>query len=204
MSSPIAKLAGDFRGPSAEPAVVEVAGDDAETMLDALGSDTARSLFRSVHDDPAPPSVLADRVDTSVQNVHYHLSNLVDAGVVEVVGTRYSAKGNEMRIYGPAADPIVLIGAAGEAERAAIRSRLTDWATGVATLAMVALAVQFATERFAGDVASGIFEPASRGVARLTGIPALAETVAEPGLLFFLGGFIVLTVAVFRDFELDW
>jgi DNA-binding transcriptional ArsR family regulator len=199
MSSPIARLGDRSVSPDAEPVVVRVNDEAADAVLDSLGSDTARALFEAVHDDPAPPSELADRIDTSVQNVHYHLSNLRAAGVVEPVGTRYSEKGNEMTVYGPAADPIVLTGERDPGARADLGRTLRDWATGVAALGFASLAVQLGVERLTAGGAADLFEPASRGTGDPSGLVALALAVAEPGLLFFLGGLLVFVAVAVRE-----
>ncbi|MFC6794449.1 hypothetical protein ACFQFH_08985 [Halobaculum halobium] len=51
---------------------------------------------------------MADAADTSVQNVRHHVSKLVDTGLVEATDTRYSVKGREMTVYGPADDRVVV------------------------------------------------------------------------------------------------
>lgn len=197
MSSPIARLGDRVRSPEASPAVVDVDGDDAGDLVDALGSETARELYSALHDDPATPSELARELDTTVQNVHYHLSNLRAAGVVESVGTRLSEKGNEMTVYGPAADPIVLVGDASATRREDLRRVISEWAAGVSVLGLAGLAVQVAAERFLGAAASSPFEPASLGVDEGTLVRGV-ELAAEPGVLFFLGGLIVFAVAGLR------
>ncbi|MGM0590979.1 MAG: ArsR/SmtB family transcription factor [Halobacteriota archaeon] len=209
MSSPLTRLGATAEKPDANPTVVELDDERAQVVLDALRSDTARALVSAVHDDPAPPSELACRLDTSVQNVHYHLSKLAAAGVVESVGTCYSEKGNEMTIYGPAADPIVLVGSTTPSERADLRRSLLDWAAGVAALGLTSVAVQVGAERFVGGAGTDFFEPASRGVSDPGGIVHFGLTVAEPGTLFFVGGLVVFLVAalrnrgVFSSFDLD-
>jgi hypothetical protein len=42
---------------------------------------------------------IVDDVDTTLQNVHYHLNRLHEAGVIDVVDTAYSEKGREMNVY---------------------------------------------------------------------------------------------------------
>jgi DNA-binding transcriptional ArsR family regulator len=201
MSSPLARLRPDPPSTETDAAVFPVDDDDTDAVLDALSSETARNLFSSLHEEPAPPSVLARRTDTSVQNAHYHLSNLESAGVVKVVGTRYSEKGNEMDVYGPAADPIVLTGDASPAAQGELRGLLADWAAGVATIGLVGLALQLALERVVGSDAPGFFEPASTGSSKLTATAVFAEVVAAPGLLFFVGGVAVLTVALALNYR---
>lgn len=195
MSSPIARLSDRTRSPDATPAVVDVADEDAGELVDALSSETARELCSALHDAPAPASELARDLDTSVQNAHYHLSKLQSAGVVESVGTRLSEKGNEMTVYGPAADPIVFVGDASSAQRGALRRSLADWATGVSVLALTSLAVQVAAERFLTTPALLLFEPASPGVADGNAVLRSVLFFAEPGLLFFAGGLVVFVVA---------
>ena len=81
-----------------ERTVVDVDGPSA--ALSVLSSDTAQALLRALGTAPGTTSDLADRVDTSPQNVHYHLENLRDADLVTEVGTWYSSKGREMPVFG--------------------------------------------------------------------------------------------------------
>ncbi|MFC6872426.1 ArsR/SmtB family transcription factor [Halobellus marinus] len=199
MSSPLSRLAPRTRAPDASPAVVDVADDTAGELVDALGSETARLLFSRLHEDPAPPSELARDLDTSVQNVHYHLSKLETAGIVESVGTELSEKGNQMTVYGPAADPIVFVGTGSAAEREGLSERLSDWAAGLAVLALTSLAVQVAAERLLGGAIASPFEPASLGVADGNALLRGVLLFAEPGLLFFLGGLVVFLAVAFTQ-----
>lgn len=96
------------RDPDPTPAYLSVA--DAGPMLEALSSDTARSIVLELSGSPATPGEVADRVGSSIQNVSYHLSNLEDAGLVTVVGTRYSEKGYEMQVYARAVSALVIDG----------------------------------------------------------------------------------------------
>ncbi|PSQ19437.1 ArsR family transcriptional regulator [Halobacteriales archaeon QS_9_67_17] len=123
------------------PRVVGIEGDDADELLSALASETAREIVAALHDDPAPPSELADRVDSSLQNVQYHLSRLDDAGVVEVAGTAYSEKGREMDVYAPADDPLVIVAAEDE-QTSGLRAMLSRLLGGVGALLLGSAAVQ--------------------------------------------------------------
>lgn len=79
--------------------VYDLTEDDSSTVLDSLASETARAILATLADGPATASDIADEVDTSVQNAHYHLSNLREAGIISSVGTWYSSKGKEMPVY---------------------------------------------------------------------------------------------------------
>jgi DNA-binding transcriptional ArsR family regulator len=78
---------------------MDVTSSAATAALDALGSETARALVAALADRPAPASDLADAVDTSLQNVQYHLEALREAGLVVDAGTWYSSRGREMTVY---------------------------------------------------------------------------------------------------------
>jgi DNA-binding transcriptional ArsR family regulator len=91
----------------AEPADA-VALDDAATEFAALSSETARAVLAALYDRERTPSALADDVDTSVQNVHHHLDQLAQAGLVRVTGERVSAQGREMKVYGPTRETFLL------------------------------------------------------------------------------------------------
>ncbi|WP_248517407.1 ArsR/SmtB family transcription factor [Salinarchaeum laminariae] len=125
----------------AEPRVVGLDDEDAEAVLGALSSTTARELLAALNDDPGHPSALADRVDTSLQNVQYHLGKLEDAGVVEVVDTAYSEKGREMDVYAPADRPLVLF-AGREEDETLLQRALGRLLGGVGALAGLSLAVR--------------------------------------------------------------
>jgi DNA-binding transcriptional ArsR family regulator len=77
-------------------------------VLDALASDTARQIILTLKDSSGTASDIASALNVSLQNVCYHLDRLQSAGLVEVIGTRYSSKGKEMEIYGFVTNPIVI------------------------------------------------------------------------------------------------
>ncbi|MEF8773488.1 MAG: winged helix-turn-helix domain-containing protein [Halobacteriales archaeon] len=125
----------------ADPRVVGVDSDDADELLSALSSMTARELLAALHDDPANPAALADRVDTSLQNAQYHLSNMEEAGLIEVVDTVYSEKGREMNVYAASDRPLVVY-AGKEEETSGLRTALSRLLGAVAALAVSSVVVQ--------------------------------------------------------------
>jgi len=125
----------------AGPRVIGVDSADADEVIAALSSQTARKLLDELHDEPAPPSELADRVDTSVQNVQYHLEKLENAGAVEVVETGYSEKGREMDIYAPS-DQLLVIFAGDERRGATLKTALSRLLGSLGILALASLAIQ--------------------------------------------------------------
>jgi DNA-binding transcriptional ArsR family regulator len=151
--------------PPEEPRVVGVDSDDAEDLLAALSSGTARGILAALHEEPSPPSRVAERVDTSLQNVQYHLGRLEDAGVVEVADTVYSEKGREMKVYAPADRALVVVAGPRE-ESDGLRSALSRLLGGVGALALGSVVVDRAARRFGLGPAA---PPTERGAAGGTG-----------------------------------
>ena len=196
------------------PRVVEVDSEDASEVLAALSSDTAREVLSTLHQEPATPSELADRVGTSLQNVRYHLGKLEDAGLITVLDTRYSSRGNEMSVYGPTDEP-VLVFMGGEDRADVLRDTLKRMAGAFFLLAIASVLVQNLVEllsltlgaEVAVDDAAGpttieaadaaeTTDPATPIVDFLSSIVHAFVPPMEPGALFFTGGAVVL-IAVF-------
>lgn len=125
----------------AEPRVIGIEGDDADALIGALSSETARSLLAALHDEPATPSAVAARVDTSLQNAQYHLGKLEAADLIREVGTAYSEKGREMSVYAPADAPLVVV-AGNEEETSGLRTALSRLLGAVAALGVGSVVVE--------------------------------------------------------------
>ena len=193
-----------------EPRVVGVDSEGADQLLSALSSETARSLYASLHDNPSTPSELAEEADTSLQNAQYHLGNLEDAELIEECDTRYSAKGREMSVYAPADAPVVLF-AGSEEEGENVQTALASLLGGLGLLGVASLVVQRVfgtglqapgsgaggagaqpTNEYSGLVAQN---DAPGHVATIAGDAAGQTAGALPlGLVFFLGGALVLSM----------
>lgn len=196
MSSMIERLQDRSASSDERLRVLDVAGEETDEVLDALSSETSRAMYRTLFEAPATPSEIADRVDTSVQNVNYHVTNLQAAGLVEPIDTRYSQKGNEMTVYGPATDPLVLVG--NRDIRSRVQRSLSDVVAGLAVLGLASLFVQWGAERLVDSPSgAGAVGPASPGgAATPRTLTWLVFEVLEPGLVFFVGCLLVLAVVV--------
>ena len=193
--------------PDGDPRVVGVDSDDADQLLSALSSGTARSLYAALHDEPATPSELADGVDTSLQNAQYHLSNLEDADLIEECDTKYSAKGREMSVYAPCDAPVVLF-AGSEEDGENVQTALSSLLGGIGVLGVASLVVQrvFGDGLSAPGAASGgtagqtaghtAALVAEGGEASGTAAQAASQSAGglPVGLLFFLGGLLAVTL----------
>ena len=128
-------------GDGGEPRVIGVDSEDAEDLLSALQSETAREVLGALYDDPATPSALAEAADTSIQNVQYHLDKLADADLVEVADTVYSEKGREMKVYAPSAKPLVVF-AGGDDDTPGLESALSELLGALGILGLSSVVVQ--------------------------------------------------------------
>jgi DNA-binding transcriptional ArsR family regulator len=180
----------------ADPRVIGLDSDDADAALSALSSDTSRTVLGALHERPDTPAALADRVDTSLQNAQYHLGKLADAGLIEVVDTVYSEKGREMKVYAPADRPLVVF-AGRESDSEGLASALRSLLGAVGVLALASLAVQVAL-RGLPPIGAQTGAGGDQGVSTESATAADAADAAgqalglPPGLLFFLGGLVVL------------
>jgi len=146
---------------SQDPRVVDLEGEDAEQVFSALSSSTARRIVAELHEQPQTQSDVAERLDTTVQNVRYHLDKLEDAGLVEVVDTWYSSRGNEMKVYAPVDGALIVSGDEGTASR--LRSAISRLVGGVTILGLASLLLQTLLDRF-GPVRGGFEnQPTSGG-----------------------------------------
>lgn len=202
---------------------LELTGEEADQVFDALSSPTSRSVLRALYDDPLPPADLAEEFDTSVQNIHYHLQKLEGANLVEAIETTYSSRGVEMDIYAPTNEALVLLtGRPSRTEQ--IRSLLQRFLGGVAILTIASLLIHnlantpeaqhesppgylTPTPEQAPGAASNISltptpTPTPNPTATPTGTDLAALTAYAPGIFVFTGGLVVLfsgTYWLYRD-----
>lgn len=88
--------------------VLEHGSVAAQKIAKAMASPTAGELFNVLSDGPLTATALAERTGFPLTTVKYHLDNLLDADLIEVVSTRWSEKGREMKIYGVKDQVVVL------------------------------------------------------------------------------------------------
>lgn len=87
---------------------VSLADAEQAEVLQVISSKTAQTLLCTLQAEPAPASDLAETVETSVQNVQYHLDRLCEVGLVESVDTWYSSRGRAMTVYAPTTERLVI------------------------------------------------------------------------------------------------
>ena len=132
------------------PRVVDLDGEDADAVFGALSSNTARRIYAQLDEEPGTPSDVAEAIDSSIQNVRYHLEKLEGAGLVEVVDTWYSSRGNEMSVYATSDGALIVTG--DESRASQLKQAVSRFVGGVGVLAGAALFVQAVAERFGSPV----------------------------------------------------
>lgn len=185
-----------------EPRVLGLTEGAADEAFAALSSETARRVLALVYDDPRTPVGIREEIGTSLQNVHYHVEKLESADLIESVGTDYSAKGNEMNVYAPTSEALVLV--AGEQEDESLLKRAVGrLLAGVGVLAAGALTFGFAAQQFLADSATDGTAGDSGGIGAMdveesagTATDGADPTalLSEPAVAFFLGGVFVLAL----------
>jgi DNA-binding transcriptional ArsR family regulator len=180
-----------------DPRVLDIEGADADRAFEALSSETARRILSVIYDQPRTPTEVRAEVGTSLQNVHYHLDKLESADLIEPAGTGYSEKGNEMTVYAPRNEALVLF-AGHDHDRSRLESLLGRVLSMVlvlvtATAAIALLTRQRAQQAGADQGVSLASESAADGAGGVAAQPGLVETLlADPAALFFLGGLVML------------
>ncbi len=175
------------------PRVIDLEGEESEAVFSALASDTSRSIYRALYEEPATASEIADMIDTSVQNVRYHLEKLEKAGLIDEVDIWYSSRGNEMTVYAASDEALIV---AGDKHRSSeLRSLFKTSAGALGILLAIsfvinALMVEFFTETLRPG------SPSRGGYIQVgEADPSVYDVIAlDPGLLVFLGGFIMITM----------
>jgi len=85
----------------AEGVVVLEPGDDrARKIGRAMANKTAGEILGLLREGEQALSQLSEALEQPITTVKYHVDNLLDAGMIEIVDTRYSEKGRKIKIYG--------------------------------------------------------------------------------------------------------
>lgn len=170
-----------------EPDVVPIDDQEADEVFATLSSATARSILATLYAQPQTASDIADDVDTSIQNVHYHLNNLQDAGLIEVAETWYSNQGTEMKVYAPTNKALVLF-AGDDLNRSSLLDAIKRLVGIIGIFALVSLVVDILLRLESRS------SPVAVGVGGGAGGPATYPL--PPGLVFFLGSLLAIVVLI--------
>lgn len=180
-------LRGESQSTPNEPRVLGLDNEAADEAFETLTASTTRTVLSIIYEQPSTPTEIRDEIDTSLQNVHYHLGKLEDAGLIEPSGVGYSEKGTEMTVYAPANEAVVLF-AGRESDHLRLRDFLRRTLGAVTALAGASVLLGLSLGRF------GIFDGQQRGAAPGPSASVTTAPTPDPVLMFLLGGIFSLLV----------
>jgi len=166
-----------------EPDVMAIDDEAADEVFSTLSSATARSILTALYDQPRTASELADEGETSLQNVQYHLNNLSESGLIEVVETWESDQRREMKVYAPTNKALVLF-AGDNLHRSSLLDTIKQLVGLVGIFALVSVIVDSVVRNWVSRPAVDV------GTTKTPGEPTMFAL--PPGLLFFLGSLLAL------------
>lgn len=197
-----------------ETEVLDLESEQAGAIIEALGSDMARRTLSTLYEEPLPASSLAERLDTSIQNVRYHLENLQEAELIKVADVQYSDAGREMKIYAPTSNAVLLLST--KSTKARIRELLSTLLATTLLLGIVAIGLrQLIVWRYGTDpeLERGAYQFGADGdeeaeLDTISPTAALREgeplrelpLVLDPAIVFVLGGLLAICLV----FGLSW
>lgn len=129
-----------------KPEIIAINEDAATDVFSALSSETARDILVALYNEPGVASDLADRTDTTVQNVTHHLNNLIDANLIEIADTWYSDQGRKMKVYAPVNSGLVVVGGV-DVSKPTLRTALKRILGSVGLVAIVSWIILLITNR---------------------------------------------------------
>lgn len=178
--------------PNRNACIVSLDEKQSSEVFEALASETTREILNAVYKSPKTASEIAEYTETSLQNAKYHLDKLLEADLILVADTWYSAQGNEMKVYTAKNQPLVIF-AGDEHIKSIIDSLRTRLVGALGTLLIFGIAV------------NGIVESESQMTLVSQGQESSSSTifngVLSPGMFLFSGGMII---AFFIFVNLYW
>jgi len=184
--------------------ILEPGDERAKKIARAMASKTGSDILAFMRGGEYSSSQISEALSLPITTVSYHLDNLHNAGIIDIVRTRWSEKGREMKIYG-LRDQLLIVSPATKD----IRSILLKYASLFivllfATFMMAVVAPLIASGGLAGapDLEKAIQSPSPAfGVAQEDGV------LREPGggfqvpihdlvMAFFSGGCLVLFLLI--------
>lgn len=193
--------------------VLSLTESETHDIFDALASETSRNIYRQLYEEPTTASNLAKQVDTSVQNVRYHLDKLTDAGLIQQVDTWYSSRGNEMAVYSAADEALIVAG--DEQQTSELRTALEGTIGAVLLLAAASLLIDWVVFEFFAESVS-----TTENVLYATGFDADPGLVSQstdssgsvipesirtlrPGVVAFVGGLAAIGAVLVVNYALE-
>ncbi|MDK2973981.1 MAG: hypothetical protein PWP08_352 [Methanofollis sp.] len=177
-----------------EIVVMEPGDERAQRIARAMASQTAGDILAALRDNPMTAAEIADRLSIPLTTLKYHVENLADAGLIEVVRTRWSSKGREMKEYGLTSRLLIIAPPVKD-----IRSILLKYASLFVVVAFASIVIAMLMPLFGGGAAVN----EQKIMTSMAGAGSSADTVSSGinGLVlaFFLGGSLVILLLMIYE-----
>jgi Predicted transcriptional regulator len=116
--------------------VIQPGDERAQKIARAMASQTANAVIQAFGSGPLTSSQVARQMKIPITTASYHIENLLDVGLLEVMETRWSEKGREVKVYGLTNQVLIIASPVSD-----LRSVLQKYATlfGIVVLASLGL-----------------------------------------------------------------
>lgn len=177
--------------------LVSLEEDKAKSLAQVLSNDSCRRILDALSVGEASETELAKSLEVPLSTVHYNISLLLKAGLVQVENFHYSDKGKEVNHYALANKYVII---APKGETLSLRERLSKFLPIVPVLATggalawwaqrlrlgqlsrevaAALPPTMADSLPATPIAASVAEPVTASIAPPNAAPMLAQKVAD-------------------------
>jgi DNA-binding transcriptional ArsR family regulator len=116
--------------------VIQPGDERAQKIARAMASQTANAVIQAFGGGPLTSSQVARQMKIPITTASYHIENLLDVGLLEVMETRWSEKGREVKVYGLTNQVLIIASPVSD-----LRSVLQKYATlfGIVVLSSLGL-----------------------------------------------------------------
>ncbi len=169
--------------------VVILPPDDerAQRIGRAVSSPMARGILRKLSSGPATATDIADSLHSSLNKTTYHIGQLLDAELLEVVSTQYSVKGRECKLYG--LKERIFVVAPRHIDVKALLWRYSALFSAVCAMSALIYVLP-------------LLVPQEQPLLMGSGMPsAISGTIVDPILAFCLGGVFVVLLLMILEFN---
>lgn len=173
------------------PFLLDIRNDEADMVFSALASSTSRNILAILYEEPTTASQLAQHIDTTLQNIQYHLRNLTEAKLVEVVDTWYSERGTKMKVYAPSGGAMILFAGAQPTDQ--LRQQLKRLFGGGLILGFSVVLLRSITIIAQNGGGDAIEEEVDQSLGEMV-ISEWTPLILDATILVLLGGLLVLVI----------
>jgi DNA-binding transcriptional ArsR family regulator len=176
--------------------VLEPGDDRAKKIAKAISSQTASEILTLLRDKAYSSTQISDALKLPITTIQYHVENLLDAEMLEVIEKKWSKKGREVKVYGLRNQLVIVAPHTSD-----LRSMLMKYAAFFCFIAVISVIIAAVLPPLGIPQSSPApMLGAERNVADSEAVKAFstegaapaAEPIVTAAAFFFFGGFAVL------------